>query len=100
MAITACRMAYPLSPMLPGQFRTGDPGAMEAVGHAHGQQYSRYRRGAEVAGLDHHQLTFTAGGIVDVGHQPAVIFPRGVGAWHEHAFTTHAALAIGVVFAR
>src|SRR5262249_37489072 len=100
MAITGCRMACPLSLILPGQFRTGNPGPMKAVRHAHGQQHPRYRRRAEVTGLDYHQLACTASGIVDVGHQPAVIFPRGVGAWHEHAFTTHPTLTIHVVFAR
>src|SRR5215510_3847490 len=88
MAITGCRMACPLSRLLPGQFRTGNPGPMEAVGHAHGQQYPCHRRRTEVAGLDYHQLACAAGGIVDIGHQPAVIFPCGVGAWYEHAFAT------------
>src|SRR5437870_11138018 len=100
MAITGCRMACPLSRLLPGQFRTGHPGPMEAVRHAPGQQHPRYRRRTEVAGLDYHQLACAASCIVHVGDQPAVIFPRGVGAWHEHAFTTRPTLAVHVVFAR
>src|SRR5215468_2484511 len=100
MAITGCRMPCPLSRLLPGQFRAANPGPMQAIRHAHGQQYPRYRWRAEVTSLDHHQLARTAVGIVHVGHQPAVIFPLGVGAWHEHAFTTRPALAEHVVFAR
>src|SRR5262249_43873384 len=100
MAITGCRMACPLSRLLPGQFSTGNPGPVEAVGDPHGQQHPRYRRRAEVAGLNHYQLARTAGGIVDVAHQPAVIFPLGVRARHEHAFTARPALAVHVVLAR
>src|SRR5438477_8603111 len=67
MAITGCRMSCPLSRLLPGQFCASNPGPVESIGHAHGQQHPRYRRRAEVAGVDDHQLARAAGGIVDVG---------------------------------
>ena len=64
----------------------GHPAPVESERHPLGERHRGHRRGAEVAGVEDHEVAAVAAGVVDVGQDVAVVLAGAVGGGNEHAF--------------